>query len=91
MGSGIAENQDDQVLEVTGPPKKVAFDAEGNPTKAALGFAAKQGITVEEIGFIETHLLHSLAQVHEVGIAGFCLCQAHPLDRGPVRREGGAL
>lgn len=54
MGSGIAENQDDQVLEVTGPPRKVAFDAEGNPTKAALGFAAKQGITVEEIGFIET-------------------------------------
>lgn len=29
---------------VAGPPRRVAFDAEGNPTKAALGFAKTQGV-----------------------------------------------
>lgn len=29
---------------VTGPPLRVAFDTEGNPTKAALGFAKTQGV-----------------------------------------------
>lgn len=32
-----------------GPPAKVAFDAQGAPTKAALAFAAKQGIAVAEL------------------------------------------
>lgn len=29
---------------VTGPPVRVAFDADGNPTKAGLGFAKTQGV-----------------------------------------------
>lgn len=33
---------------VTGPPKKIAFDAEGAPTKAALGFAKTQGVALED-------------------------------------------
>ena len=32
-----------------GPPAKVAFDAQGAPTKAALAFAAKQGIALAEL------------------------------------------
>jgi len=32
---------------VTGPPKKIAYDAEGQPTKAALGFARTQGLSLE--------------------------------------------
>lgn len=38
--------QEDRVREVVGPPKKAAFDASGNPTRAAIGFAASQGIAV---------------------------------------------
>ena len=40
----IAERQQDISKEVVGPPKKVAFDAEGKPTKAAMVFAEKNGV-----------------------------------------------
>lgn len=33
---------------VTGPPLRVAFDADGQPTKAALGFAKTQGVDFAE-------------------------------------------
>ena len=49
MGKAIAEQQEDLVQEITGPPKKVAFDEDGYPTKAAMGFAKRQGIPVEEL------------------------------------------
>jgi glycyl-tRNA synthetase beta chain len=51
---GLAERQEDYTLEVMGPPRKSAYDQTGNPTKAATGFAAKNGVSVEEIKFIET-------------------------------------
>ena len=54
MGSEIAENQDDAVQEMTGPPKKVAFDEDGNPTKAAIGFAQKQGVSVDALEILNT-------------------------------------
>ena len=34
---------------VKGPPARVAFDAEGAPTRAALGFARSQGVSVEAL------------------------------------------
>jgi glycyl-tRNA synthetase beta chain len=40
------ESQADSSREVVGPPKKVAFDASGNPTKAAVVFAEKNGVPV---------------------------------------------
>ena len=54
MGKGISEMQSDLVKEITGPPKSVAYDNEGRPTKAAIGFAQKQGVSVEEVQSIET-------------------------------------
>ncbi|MGS2718380.1 glycine--tRNA ligase subunit beta [Eionea flava] len=36
-------------VEAWGPPVKIAFDAEGNPTKAAQAFAAKNGIDVSQV------------------------------------------
>jgi glycyl-tRNA synthetase beta chain len=48
------ERQADVSKEVTGPPRKVAFDAEGNPTKAALVFAEKNGIPVSVLTFKTT-------------------------------------
>lgn len=50
----LAQQQPDVVQEVTGPPAKAAFDANGEPTKAALGFARGQGISVSELITIET-------------------------------------
>ncbi len=54
VGGDIAENQADAVQEMTGPPKKVAFDEDGNPTKAAIGFAQKQGVPVDALEVLDT-------------------------------------
>ncbi len=35
--------------EVLGPPKRVAFDDKGNPTKTAFGFAKSQGVKLEDL------------------------------------------
>lgn len=45
----LAERQQDVSKEVVGPPKKIAFDAEGKPTKAALVFAEKNGVPVDAL------------------------------------------
>lgn len=44
----VASQQADQVVEKRGPSVDVAFDAEGNPTKAAEGWARSNGISVAE-------------------------------------------
>ena len=41
---GVAEEQPEQRSEVLGPYLNIALDAEGKPTKALEGFAAKAGI-----------------------------------------------
>lgn len=46
---GLAENQDDTVEVNRGPSVAIAFDSDGNPTKAAQGFARGQGINVSEL------------------------------------------
>lgn len=50
----VSETQRDKVEEVMGPPASVAFDQEGKPTKAALGFAKSQGVEVEDLKVKET-------------------------------------
>ncbi len=51
---GVAGTQDDITQEVTGPPRRAAYDQDGNPTKAALGFAGKHGLSIEDLQTIET-------------------------------------
>ena len=46
--------QEDRLVERRGPAVKAAFDADGNPTKAALGFAGSCGTTVDQLERIET-------------------------------------
>lgn len=46
---GLASQQPDRVIGVDGPPVKAAFDANGNPTAAALGFAKKNGVDINVI------------------------------------------
>jgi len=40
----VAERQPDLKERVVGPPAGAAFDKDGNPTKAAIGFAQKNGV-----------------------------------------------
>src|SRR6185503_18315881 len=46
---GLATQQASMVKEAMGPSKLVAFDQAGHPTRAALGFAAGQGVSVQEL------------------------------------------
>jgi glycyl-tRNA synthetase beta chain len=46
---GLAIQQTSMVKEAMGPSKTVAFDPAGQPTKAATGFAAGQGVAVQEL------------------------------------------
>ncbi|MFD2645963.1 glycine--tRNA ligase subunit beta [Pseudomonas japonica] len=41
--------QPDRSINVDGPPRQAAFDADGNPTQAALGFAKKCGVELSDI------------------------------------------
>ncbi len=50
----LSEKQDDVIIEKMGPAKKVAFDDQGNPTKAALGFAKGQGVEFSELETVVT-------------------------------------
>lgn len=45
----LAARQTPAMKEAMGPPKSAAFDATGQPTKAALGFAASQGVAVSAL------------------------------------------
>ncbi len=49
VGQDVADQQRDTETEVTGPPASVGYDADGNPTKAAAGFAKAQGVAVEDL------------------------------------------
>jgi len=52
--TGILERQADSVQEVRGPSLAAAFAADGEPTKALLGFARGQGVAPEELERRET-------------------------------------
>ena len=50
----LEEGQRPLEQERIGPPKSVAFDPQGKPTKAALGFAQKEGVPVEALEVVAT-------------------------------------
>ncbi len=52
--SNISEKQEDEIFTKTGPSKKAAFDENGNPTKAAIGFAKSQGVEPNDLETVET-------------------------------------
>ena len=51
---GLKTQQDSVVKEAMGPSKAVAFDLSGQPTKAAMGFAAGQGVAVQDLQVRQT-------------------------------------
>ena len=50
----LEEGQQDKIIEKRGPAIASAFDADGNPTKAAQGWARGNGITVEQAERVKT-------------------------------------
>lgn len=82
--------QADKVVEKRGPAIAQAFDAEGNPTKAAMGWARGNGITVEQADRLKTDkgewLLH---QAKVVGVETKSLINAmaqRALDKLPISK-----
>lgn len=51
---GLPAKQPDVETEVIGPPKSVAYDSVGAPTRAALSFAEKQRVHVSDLYLIHT-------------------------------------
>ena len=51
---GLPEAQEDHSERVQGPSEKIAFDEDGNPTKAGQGFARGQGVDVADLEVRDT-------------------------------------
>jgi glycyl-tRNA synthetase beta chain len=51
---GLPARQPDVQAEVTGPPRSVAYDSVGAPTRAALSFAEKQRVHVSDLYLLQT-------------------------------------
>ena len=51
---GLSKEQASAMKEAMGPSKAVAFDQVGQPTRAAIGFAAGQGIPVDQLQVRQT-------------------------------------
>ena len=52
--AGLAEAQEDRAVEQKGPPTRIAFDDDGQPTAAAQAFAKKCGVTVDNLDRAQT-------------------------------------
>lgn len=51
---GLDAHQPDVEEEIVGPPVSAAYDSNGNPTKAATGFAGGQGVSVTDLKTVST-------------------------------------
>jgi len=52
--SSVLLRQADEVREIVGPPRSVAYDTVGAPTRAATSFAEKQGVALEKLYLVDT-------------------------------------
>ncbi|MBD8515091.1 glycine--tRNA ligase subunit beta [Photobacterium sp. WH77] len=86
--TALAEGQADKVVEKRGPAISVAFDADGNPTKAAQGWARGNGITVEQAERLQTDkgewLLYKEAVKGKAATELLCELAAAALAKLPI-------
>ncbi len=52
--ASLDEKQEDREIEIKGPSVKVAYDANGEPTKAALGWANSNGVDIKDVSTLKT-------------------------------------
>lgn len=50
----ISGQQKDRTIETMGPPKRVAFDDKGAPTRAAIGFAKSLNVDIGKLKIVKT-------------------------------------
>lgn len=50
----LQRQQEDRRVEQKGPPARIAFDDDGNPTPAAMAFAKKCGVDIDALGRSKT-------------------------------------
>ncbi len=78
---GLAEKQTDLNAEVKGPAVKAAYDSNGQPTKAAAGFARGQGVAVEQLFTQEVNgVPYVFARKVETGQDALSLLPAFAVD-----------
>eukprot|EP00793_Prasinoderma_coloniale_P004730 PRCOL_00000491-RA len=78
---GLASTQADESRTMRGPPVKAAFDADGNPTKAAEGFCRKNGVSPDQLvrRADDKGVEYVYAEVKDIGrAAGEVLAEALP-------------
>lgn len=56
--SGLVEKSEDEVKVVKGPIAKIAYDENGNLSKAGEGFAKKNGVSAEDL-YVEDNYVHA--------------------------------
>lgn len=62
MVRNLRTRQQDRVLEVKGPPADRAYDADGKPTQAAVGFARSKGVGLEALSVRDNYVFLELQE-----------------------------
>lgn len=65
--TGLADVQKTEEIVVSGPPVRIALDADGKPTKAGLGFAKSQNVEFDQVYVEKTDKGEYLALKKTVG------------------------
>jgi len=74
--SGLADSQASLSQEVKGPALKAAYDQDGNPTKAVLGFAKSQGVEISALFNKEVkNVEYVYALKHQPGLPAMTVLQ----------------
>jgi len=81
----LVDRQEDRSDTVMGPPVSAAFDAEGHPTNAGLGFARKLGINFDDVEQTDTPRGRYL--VHHRQIRGRATVDVLPDVLGQLLRD----
>jgi glycyl-tRNA synthetase beta chain len=54
IARNVRLKQEDVTREIVGPPKAVAYDSEGKPTRAAVSFSERQAVPIKDLLLIST-------------------------------------
>ncbi len=79
LAEGVSPRQADRVSTVRGPAARVAYDAAGAPTQAAIGFARAQGVSVDSL------------QIREMDGGRYVAAEVRELGRPAIKVLEGVL
>lgn len=86
-----ALEQPDQEIDKRGPAVQAAFDQDGNPTKAAQGFASSCGVSVEDLDRLKTDkgewLCYQLTEKGKSAVELLPAISKNALDKLPIPKR----